>query len=191
MDERPEQIEQHIRHQRSELEDNFSELEEKVKGAFDWRTQFEERPGVMLGAAFVGGVLLAAILPSTSSITQRVTSRRRSFADSYDSYDNRDTAAISGNASEDRQSESKAYSAYASPQSRQASETWGNLKNAAIGLGVTRLTQLVEELVPGFSEHYKKAASGQPTTNFGNMPTPQETSWQKPNGGGTDYASHS
>ena len=54
MDQRPEQIEQHIRHQRSELEDNFSELEEKVKGAFDWKTQFEERPGLMLGAAFVG-----------------------------------------------------------------------------------------------------------------------------------------
>jgi hypothetical protein len=175
MDQRPEQIEQHIRHQRSELEDNFSELEEKVKGAFDWKTQFEERPGLMLGAAFVGGILLAAILPSTSSITKRVTSRRRSFADSYGV---RDSAVPSGN---DRPS------AYAAGPT---SETWDNLKNAAIGLGVARLTELVEGFVPGFSEHYKKAASGKPATGFGDMPTPQETRWQKPNGG-TDYASHS
>lgn len=179
MDQRPEQIEQHIRHQRSELEDNFSELEEKVKGAFDWKTQFEERPGLMLGAAFVGGVLLAAILPSTSSITQRVTSRRRSFADPYGS---RDAAVSSAN---DRPS------AYASAAAGPTSETWDNLKHAAIGLGVSRLTELVEGLVPGFREQYKKAASSKPTSNFGNMPTPQETSWQKPSGSGTDYASHS
>jgi hypothetical protein len=178
MDQRPEQIEQHIRHQRSELEDNFSELEEKVKGAFDWKTQFEERPGLMLGAAFVGGALLAAILPSTSSITQRVTSRRRSFADSYGG---RDSAVSSGN---DRPS------AYTSAGAGATSETWDNLKNAAIGLGVSRLTELVEGFVPGFSEHYKKAASGKPATAFGDMPAPQETRWQKPNGG-TDYASHS
>lgn len=186
MDQRPEQIEQHIRHQRSELEDNFSELEEKVKGAFDWRTQFEQRPGLMLGAAFAGGVLLAAILPSNSNITQRATSRRRSFADSYNSYDNRNMAASGGS-----ESPSEAYSAYTSAGSKQAAETWDNLKNAAIGLGVSRLTELVEGLVPGFSEHYKKAASGRPTTSFGNIPTPQETSWQKSNGGSTDYASHS
>jgi hypothetical protein len=185
MDQRPEQIEQHIRHQRSELEDNFSELEEKVKGAFDWRTQFEERPGVMLGAAFVGGVLLAALIPNTSDITRRVTSRRRSFGDTSYAYENRDPAAGG------HDSVSKAYSAYASPQSRQASETWDHLKNAAIGLGVSRLTELVEGLVPGFSEQYKKAASGKPATNFGNVPTPQESNWQKPNGGATDYASHS
>jgi hypothetical protein len=185
MDERPEQIEQHIRHQRSELEDNFSELEEKVKGAFDWKTQVEERPGVMLGAAFVGGILLAALLPSTSSITRRVTSRRRSFADTYA---DRDVTAASG---DDRAPQ--AYSAYTSGGgSTQVSDTWENVKNAAIGLGVSRLTELVEELVPGFSEHYKKVASGKPAGSFGTMPTPQEASWQKPNGGGgTDYASHS
>ena len=41
MGEKPDQIERHIQHQRSELEDNISELEEKVKSAFDWRTQFQ------------------------------------------------------------------------------------------------------------------------------------------------------
>ena len=76
MGEKPDQIERHIQHQRSELEDHISELEEKVKSAFDWRTQFEERPAIMLGAAFVGGALLSALLPSTSSITSKVSSKR-------------------------------------------------------------------------------------------------------------------
>lgn len=187
MDERAEQIEQHIRLQRSELEDNFSELEEKVKGAFDWRTQVEERPGVMLGAAFVGGMLLAALLPSTSNITQRVTSRRRSFADSYGSSDNSDTTG----STQGNDSISKTYAAYANAGSRQTSETWENLKNAAFGLGVSRLTQFVEEMVPGFTEHYKKASSGKPASSFGDVPTPQGSNWQKPNGGSTDYGSHS
>ena len=66
MGEKPDQIERHIQHQRSELEENISELEDKVKSAFDWRTQFAERPALMLGAAFIGGAVLSALLPSTS-----------------------------------------------------------------------------------------------------------------------------
>jgi hypothetical protein len=185
MDERPEQIEQHIRHQRSELEDNFSELEEKVKGAFDWKTQFEERPAVMLGAAFVGGVLLAALLPSTSRISSRVSSRYRSFSDSADRNN-----SFTSEGQADPDTYAKNYSSKASGVTKQASETWENLKDAAVSLGMAQLTGIVEEIVPGFGEHYKKAASGRPAT-FGSMPTPQEASWQKPNGGGTDYASHS
>src|ERR1700693_4896997 len=91
MGEKSDQIERHIQHQRSELEDNISELEEKVKSAFDWRTQFEERPALMLGAAFVGGAMLAAILPSTSSITSKVSSLRRTSNEPWTPYTNRET----------------------------------------------------------------------------------------------------
>jgi hypothetical protein len=74
-------------------------------------------------------------------------------------------------------------------------ETWENLKNAAIGMATTRISQFIEELVPGFSEHYNKAASGRPVTPFSSMPSAggsgsSEKNWQKPNGG-SDYASHS
>ncbi|MEQ1472759.1 MAG: hypothetical protein ABLQ96_03000 [Candidatus Acidiferrum sp.] len=182
MDERPEQIEQHIRHQRSELEDNFSELEEKVKGAFDWKTQFEERPGVMLGAAFVGGVLLAAILPSASRMSSHATSRYRSFKDAKD----RSSAYGSEGALE---AAPKRFAGPPSAVTKQALETWETLKNAAVSMGIAQLTGFVEEIVPGFSEHYKKAATGRPAT-FGSVPSSQETNWQKANGG-TDYASHS
>ncbi len=49
---------------------------------------------------------------------------------------------------------------------RRLSETWENLKNAAIGMATARISEFIEELVPGFSEHYNKAASGRPVTPF-------------------------
>ena len=58
------QIERHIQETRNDLGDNFNELGDKVKKAVDWRAQFEERPGTMLGLAFAGGVILSAVLPS-------------------------------------------------------------------------------------------------------------------------------
>jgi hypothetical protein len=63
MDEKPDQIEAEINRARGNLNDNLLELEDKVKGAFDWRRQFEERPLVMLGLAVGGGILAAALIP--------------------------------------------------------------------------------------------------------------------------------
>jgi hypothetical protein len=189
MGEKPDQIERHIQHQRTELEDNISELEDKVKSAFDWRTQFEERPAMFLGAAFLGGAVVSALLPSTSRISSTVSSavRRTSSSDPWSPYTNRETAPLA---------ESHPGSTYAGPYSgSKTSETWENLKNAAIGMATARISEFIEELVPGFSEHYNKAASGKPATPFSSMPSAggsgsNEKNWQKPNGG-TDYASHS
>ena len=190
MGEKPDQIERHIQHQRSELEDNISELEEKVKSAFDWRTQFEERPALMLGAAFVGGALLSALLPSTSSIASKMSSKRRtSSSEAWTPYTNRETPYSAPHV--ESQSTGSSYSGGYSAS--KPSETWENLKNAAIGMVTARVSEFIEELVPGFTEHYKKAASGRPATPFSAMPSsggPSEKNWQRPNGG-SDYASHS
>ena len=193
MGEKPDQIERHIQHQRSELEDNISELEEKVKSAFDWRTQFEERPAIMLGAAFLGGAVVSALLPSTSSITSKVSPRRRTSQDPWTPYTNRDPVAPV-------ESPSTGSSYTGGYSASKSSETWENLKNAAIGMATARISEFIEELVPGFSDHYNKAASGRPATPFSSMPSSggpggggsgsSEKNWQKPNGG-SDYASHS
>jgi hypothetical protein len=194
MGEKPDQIERHIQHQRSELEDNISELEEKVKSAFDWRTQFEERPAIMLGAAFVGGALLSALLPSTSSITSKVSSKRRtSSSDPWTPYTNRETAPLAESHPGSSYPTGSSYSGGSSAS--KTNETWENLKNAAIGMATARISEFIEELVPGFSEHYSKAASGRSVTPFSSMPSAggsgsSEKNWQKPNGG-SDYASHS
>lgn len=62
MDESPDQIEEHIRSTRRELESNLQELEHRVKDATDWRIQFERHPWAFLGAALAGGILLSAAL---------------------------------------------------------------------------------------------------------------------------------
>ncbi|HEX4535784.1 MAG TPA: DUF3618 domain-containing protein [Candidatus Acidoferrum sp.] len=195
MGEKPDQIERHIQHQRSELEDNISELEEKVKSAFDWRTQFHERPGIMLGAAFLGGAVVSALLPSTSSITSKLSSRRRTSRDPWTPYTNRQTPDTSRETAPHLESHSTGSSYPSGNTASKTSETWENLKNAAIGMATTRISQFIEELVPGFSEHYNKAASGRPATPFSAVPSAGgsgtgEKNWQKPNGG-SDYTSHS
>jgi len=191
MGEKPDQIERHIRHQRSELEDNISELEEKVKSAFDWRTQFQERPAIMLGAAFVGGAVVASLLPSRSTVTKRLSSMRHTSSDTWTPYTNREPVAQTESSST-RPSYTGDYSV------SKTSETWENLKNAAIGMATASISEFIEDLVPGFSEHYRKAASGRPVTPFSSMPSAGgpggsgsgERNSQKPNGG-SDYASHS
>jgi hypothetical protein len=196
MGERTDQIERHIKRQRDELEDNFSELERKVKDAFDWRTQFQEHPGTMLAAALVGGALVGALLPGRSSVTAKVTSRRRSFSESpapsaeY-SVPNAAPAAPAWNA----------YSAPSGEVAQRTAEVWDNLKGAAITMAAARLGDAIEGLVPGFADHYKKAAGNNQTRGAKaawpySVPKPAdssstaEASQQKPNGG-TDYGSHS
>jgi hypothetical protein len=195
MGERTDQIERHIQRQRDELEDNFSELERKVRDAFDWRTQFQEHPATMLGVALLGGALVGALLPRASSVTSRVTSRRRSFSEppvfqtAY-SVPQAAPAAPDWNA----------YSASTGEVVQKTSEVWDNLKDAAIGMAAARLGDVIEEMVPGFGEHYKKAASNNTARSTKeawpySVPKPaasssNEVSEPKPNGG-TDYGSHS
>jgi hypothetical protein len=200
MGEKPDQIERHIQHTRSELEENISELEEKVKSAFDWRTQFAERPALMLGAAFVGGAVLSALLASTSSTTSKVSSKRRTpSSDPWTPYTNREAPYKSRETAAHVESPSTGSSYSSGYSASKFSETWENLKNAAVGMATTRISEFIEGLVPGFTEHYRKAASGRPTTPFSSMPSSggpsggsgsNEKSWQRPNGG-SDYASHS
>ncbi len=196
MGERTDQIEQHIKRQRNELEDNFSELERKVRDAFDWRTQFHERPGTMLGVALVAGAIVGAILPSGSIKSSRVKSRLRSSSERPDSYANDELDQTAA-------SPSSAWNAYTkSPrkENNATSEVWENLKIAAIGMATARISDTIEGLAPGFSEHYKKAASDNKTRSGRaawpySVPAPSASpskteGQQKPNGG-TDYSSHS
>ena len=61
MDSTADQIETHIERTRDNLESNIQELEDKVKSLGDWRYHYEKSPGLLLGAAFVGGFLFAAL----------------------------------------------------------------------------------------------------------------------------------
>jgi hypothetical protein len=62
MDETANEIEAHIDQTRERLGSNLRELEDRVDAVIDWREHFRERPHVFLGAAFVGGAMLARVL---------------------------------------------------------------------------------------------------------------------------------
>jgi len=127
MDETANQIEAHIDRTRDRLGSNLRELEGRIEAATDWREHFRERPHVFLGAALVGGVVLAGVLRSKSG------NRSRS------------TAAVN-----------PGVNGHGSAQ-RQARELWNNVQGALLGVATARIKDYLNELVPGFDDHYRRA----------------------------------
>jgi hypothetical protein len=128
MDERPDQIERHIKSARTELGSNLQELEYKVKQAADWRTHFERNPMTLIGVAFGGGVLLASMLGAKNWDTHtepREYERGKSSSD----YTRR----------------------------KPMSDTWDTLKGAVLGFTASKVRTMLDEALPGFGEHFEKA----------------------------------
>ena len=134
MDETLNEIEAHIDRTRERLGSNLRELEHKVDAATDWREYFQEKPQLFLGAAFVGGVILAAVLRPRSP-------RRKVNADDV----GRRRLTRRGGATQ-----------------AQALELWNNVQGALIGVASARIKDYIGGLVPGFDEQYRRLA--QPAT---------------------------
>jgi hypothetical protein len=56
------QIANDIDRTRDHLKANLEELESRMKAVTDWRRHFEKRPGALLAAAMLGGVLLSTMV---------------------------------------------------------------------------------------------------------------------------------
>jgi hypothetical protein len=67
MDESPEALRQTIASTQEDLSRNLEALESKGQDLVDWRAHFEKRPVAMLGVAFVGGAIAAAVVGSGRS----------------------------------------------------------------------------------------------------------------------------
>jgi hypothetical protein len=132
MDEAADKIEAHIDRTRERLGSNLRELEDKVEAATDWREQFRARPHLFLGGAIAGGALLAAFLRPKSS--------PHVFDDSSS---DSPLASFSRNGVDAQQ---------------KVLELWGNVKGALMGVAAMRVTEYMSELIPGFDEHYQRAA---------------------------------
>ena len=126
MDQTANQIEAHIDRTRERLGSNLRELEDKVEAATDWREHFRERPHMFLGAALLGGLMLASALKSKSA--------------------DRPLSAIAAN---------PAVNGLGSAQ-RQARELWNNVQGALLGVATARVKDYIGELVPGFDDHYRR-----------------------------------
>ena len=127
MDETTDQIEAHIDRTRERLGSNLRELEDKVEAATDWREHFRERPHVFLGAAFIGGMVLASTLRSKSA--------------------GRPPSGVAMN---------PAVGGHGSVQA-QVRELWNNVQGALVGVATAQITDYLSELVPGFDDHYRRA----------------------------------
>ncbi len=139
MGEKPDQIERHIYEKRNELGENINELQQKVKTAVDWRAQFNRRPLAMVGVAFGGGLLLSMLIgrgrkshDDSSRWSRSRRWRRESQRSEY------------GTSPERQQWEDKGPSA------------WDNIRDAVIAIAGSKLSSLIEELVPGFTEQYRR-----------------------------------
>ncbi len=135
MDEKSDQIINHIESQRDQLGRNLQELETRVKRTTDWRTYWENNPMLLIGAALGGGVLLGAMLGGKSSSSSSSSSRYSS-------------ARSSGYSS------SGQTSGAATSQARQhASETIDKIKAALIAFGTVKAKDFLASTVPGLEQH--------------------------------------
>jgi Protein of unknown function (DUF3618) len=137
MDETANEIEAQIDRTRERLGSNLRQLEDKVGAATDWREHFRERPHLFLGAAFIGGVVLAsAFRPKSAGRPLSAVAVN---------------PAVGGNGS----------------VLTHARELWNNIQAALVGVASARIKEHIGEWVPGFDEHYRRgeqAAAIEPTT---------------------------
>jgi hypothetical protein len=131
MGERTDQIERQIAETRNELGDNFGELQDKVKSAVDWRTQFQEHPGTLLAVAFGGGVILSAILPSS-----------RSRAKKQDGPHDSANELVPSNSTNKPNDLRRSIDAFT---------------GALLGVAVDKASGFLDSLLPGFHQEFAKA----------------------------------
>jgi hypothetical protein len=171
MGETPDQIERHIYEKRTELGENINELQQKVKTAVDWRAQFEQRPLVMVGIAFGGGLLLSMLIGrgrnSDRASRRRSRNRWRRESEGYD-YSSRP---------EREQREEK------------RSTAWDGIRDAVIAVAGSKLSGLIEKIAPGFTEQFKRRQTERRSPSPHNGP---ESVWRRRTASGeTDYSPQS
>jgi hypothetical protein len=156
MGETSDQIERHIQATRNDLGDNFSELQDKVKTAVDWRAQFAERPSTMLALAFGSGVILSALLPSGRRL-------RSNYDEAWKPAPSRDlTPSL----------QSATPPAGKPNETRQTVEALGG---ALAGVVVSRMSRFIDSLLPGFEREFinaKTAKSQSYRPDSGNIAEP-------------------
>jgi len=142
MGERPDEIKQQIYETRENLNDNFNELQEKVKSVFDWRIQFDERPMTLLAVAFGGGLLASTLISSDRSRHRRGHRDKQDRGDSAGQrrFIEQDTVAHSSRAD-------------GNPRS---SDGYDALKGALMTVVATRLGGVVGDILSGYRDELRR-----------------------------------
>jgi hypothetical protein len=119
-------LEREIAAEQEALGENLAELEHRAKDLVDWRALVRKRPGAMIGIAFGGALLVAAMGGSRRSRSGARTMRERHHESNGD-----------GDASAAR-------------------DAWAMFKGAVVGAATTRVTSYVAGLLPGSHEHLEE-----------------------------------
>ena len=144
MDEKSDQILDHIENQRNQLGANLNELETRVRQTTDWRTHFNNNPMLMLAGALGGGILLGAMVSGSRS--------RSSSSSSYTS---------------SRQFSSTGSSSTATYQQKQrASETIDTMKAALIAFATAKAKEFLNQALPGFDNYVRDAESSRQRSQY-------------------------
>lgn len=172
MDERSDQIVDHIERQRNELGRNLDELQNKVRDAADWRSHFDKHPAVMIGIALGGGMLLGAMAGGS-----HIRGYSRSPAPDY-------SRNYSGG---------RSLGSGFSLQRQRAGETLDNVKGALVGFGIAQLKQFLTGYLPDFDRHYeetaRKNASEQSSNEWRDTPVHGSESAYAPRSSESSYSS--
>ena len=155
MDEKPDQIMSHIESQRDQLGRNLNELETRVKGATDWRVQFDKNPMLMMGVALGGGLLLGSIVGGGKKRSGRSdwSSSRNYGAGAYTGASSSGASNLSSSGSSSTTSSSPAVR----EQRKKATDTLEHMKAALIGFATAKVKEFMSEALPGFNQHLDEA----------------------------------
>jgi hypothetical protein len=153
MDEKPDQIMNHIEEQRDELGRHINELGTRVKRSVDWRAQFDRNPMLMMGVAMGGGLLLGAIVNgrSRSDHSWSSSGRNRSLSSGSEYPASSSNYSTASNLSSQSAAPMKEYR-------RKANDTIEQMKAALIGFATAKAKEFMSEALPGFSNHLDEAS---------------------------------
>jgi len=128
---------EHIETEREQLGENLEEIESRIKDAADPRTWYERNPGLILGAAAAGGLVLGLLVTSHSS------------------EDEASPVAFA----EPRSLPEK--SASENKHLKTIKNTLDTTIAALVGLGARKFQDFVSDTLPGFQEQYHAASQRQ------------------------------
>jgi len=130
-------IMEHIEIEREQLGENLEEMESRLKDATDPRAWFQKNPGLILGAAAAGGLVLGLLCTSRSS---------EEVAD-YTGFSEPQPMPVK-HASESR-------------HMKTIKNTLDTTIAALVGLGARKFQDFVSDSLPGFQEQYNVASQRQ------------------------------
>jgi hypothetical protein len=140
MDEKSDQILEHIEEQRNQLGANLNELETRVRRTADWRAHFDNNPMLMLAGALGGGILLGAMVSGSKSRSSGSYTSSRHFS-----------------GAETGRTVNTGSATYL--QKQRASETIDNIKAGLIAFATAKAKEFLNQALPGFDSYVRDAES--------------------------------